>query len=312
MAAMNMSESEIELPLVDLDLLNSEQGRSKLTKIIREACEDWGFFNVINHGVDSDLIQAIDSVSRDLFTLPAEIKEKAVFSTYFDGYTGRSAALPYRESMSFSRVLFSDSVDRISDTLWTQRNPDFCKAVKEYSYKVEELAKTLVKLTVSSLGLDVALEKSLEGNLRMNYYTPPFAQTSTLPLKGHKDFSCLTVLYQDHMGGLEVLTKEGMWAAVKPLKGSFAVNVGDSLEIWSNCRYRSAVHRVKYGGWTSRLSLAFFMHFADDEQVYAPEELIDDDHPRRHKAFCFKEYKEYKQRVFKNDGIPNPFRISLD
>uniref|UniRef100_A0A0C9QW95 TSA: Wollemia nobilis Ref_Wollemi_Transcript_4406_1241 transcribed RNA sequence n=1 Tax=Wollemia nobilis TaxID=56998 RepID=A0A0C9QW95_9CONI len=313
------AETQIDLPIIDLSLLRPAQGDSKLVEVIqkmREACQEWGFFLVINHGVEPHLIHTIDSASRRLFKLPNEEKQRASFPNYFGGYMSRPAAFPCQESMAFPRLLLSDTVEKISEALWPNGNPDFCTTVREYSTRVEEVAITLMKLILLSLGLDASKHyksELWEAHLRMNYYTPPDSPSSTLALKGHKDFSCLTILYQDDMGGLEVLAKEGKWAAVKPLRDSFAVNVGDSLEIWSNCRYRSIEHRVVYEGWQCRLSLAFFMHFADEADIYAPEDLVDEDNPRRYRAFTFKEFREYKRQVLQNYDSPNdspdPFRL---
>lgn len=47
------------------------------------------------------------------------------------------------------------------------------------------------------------------------------------------DYGVLTILAQDEVGGLEVLTKDGHWIAAPPIPGSFIVNIGDMLEIWT-------------------------------------------------------------------------------
>ncbi|MFK8024861.1 MAG: 2OG-Fe(II) oxygenase family protein, partial [Ilumatobacter sp.] len=49
----------------------------------------------------------------------------------------------------------------------------------------------------------------------------------------------------DDSGGLEVLDRAtGEWSAVPVMPGSFVVNVGDLMEVWTNDRWRSAKHRV--------------------------------------------------------------------
>ena len=64
------------------------------------------------------------------------------------------------------------------------------------------------------------------------------------------------------------------------------------LQMWSNGRYRSAEHRVVYGG-SERLSMAFFLDFPDKTEIRAPEELIDEKHPQKYKAVTFEDLKAY-------------------
>ena len=67
---------------------------------------------------------------------------------------------------------------------------------------------------------------------------------------------------------------------------------GGGLQMWSNGRYRSAVHHVVYGG-LERLSMAFFLAFTDKTEIRAPEELIDEKHPQKYKAVTFEDLKAY-------------------
>lgn len=336
MASNNGCEGEIELPLIDLSLLNQSDLQAKgsdkpmssplleVVSKIREACQEWGFFRVINHGIEAEVIQRTDSAARDLFALPTEVKEKLNAPDYLNGYTGRSAASPYNEGVSFPKVVLSDSVHRVSGCLWPEKNPEFCKAMEEYSSKVDVVAKTLIKLTLMGLGFEVFseyyesfFEKSCSGDLRMNYYSPPTnnSQLSALPLGPHTDFSFISLLCNDRMAGLEIQSKEGDWFSVKPLRNSLAVFVGDSFQIWSNCRYRSVLHRVVYKGWSSRLSLGYFVRCADETELCTPQVLIDDDHPQQYKPFIFRDYVEYKLLLRRNRNCPsfvvpvNPFLL---
>lgn len=45
-------------------------------------------------------------------------------------------------------------------------------------------------------------------------------------LGAHKDFSWVTLVLQDEVGGLEVLNSEGNWIDVPPREGTLVVNVG--------------------------------------------------------------------------------------
>lgn len=66
------------IPLIDLSPLNSPTHSDSLQALVAEignACQNWGFFQVINHGVPSKCRQKIESASRKFFCLPKEEKK---------------------------------------------------------------------------------------------------------------------------------------------------------------------------------------------------------------------------------------------
>lgn len=317
------SSYEFDLPVIDLAALHwkSEAGRdhqqiieSEELQKLRDACQELGFFHVINHGIDPTLIQTVDSFSRDMFTLPTDIKERAILPTFFTGYIPPVIGPMGKESVPESMIFRNDSIlDQVSSELWPQGNQKFCDRILEYKGEMRELSLGILKLILISLGVDVSKHyrsapfDDCEFQIRMNFYhnnnnknlEGEVADDQQIFSQAHTDISCLTLLYQDDVGGLQIRKKEGQWVDTKPLPGSFAVNIGDCLQMWSNCRYRSAEHRVVYGGSTPRrLSIAFFMFASDEGEISAPEELIDEKHPRQYRAFTFKELRAH----FKNAG----------
>ncbi|MSQ71213.1 MAG: isopenicillin N synthase family oxygenase [Betaproteobacteria bacterium] len=49
---------------------------------------------------------------------------------------------------------------------------------------------------------------------------------------------------EDAPGGLQVKLRNGGWADVVPPTGSFVVNIGDLMAVWTNDRRVSHLHRV--------------------------------------------------------------------
>jgi isopenicillin N synthase-like dioxygenase len=74
---------------------------------------------------------------------------------------------------------------------------------------------------------------------------PTHADANQLGAGAHTDWGGITLLAQDNLGGLEVLTVEGEWTAAAPIEGTFVVNLGDLMQRWTNDLYRSNMHRVK-------------------------------------------------------------------
>ena len=80
-----------------------------------------------------------------------------------------------------------------------------------------------------------------------------------MALHHHTDAGALTVLLQDEVGGLQVLA-EGRWQDVTPRPGALVINVGDMMQVWSNDRYYSALHRVRPITDRPRLSIPYFFN----------------------------------------------------
>jgi len=58
------------------------------------------------------------------------------------------------------------------------------------------------------------------------------------------DYGTITLLFQDHQGGLEVLSPNGDFVPATPIPETIIVNAGDLLQRWSNDVIKSTEHRV--------------------------------------------------------------------
>nr|GFA42950.1 gibberellin 2-beta-dioxygenase 8-like [Tanacetum cinerariifolium] len=82
----------------------------------------------------------------------------------------------------------------------------------------------------------------------------PLSEISTIDgVTGLSDF--LTILHQDHIGGLQLL-KNGKWIAVNPKQETLIVIIGDLFQAWSNGTYKSVEHRVVANKLFERLRMA--------------------------------------------------------
>jgi isopenicillin N synthase-like dioxygenase len=96
---------------------------------------------------------------------------------------------------------------------------------------------------------------------QMVYYPPqaPKSDADQFGVAPHTDYGCITLLWQDNVGGLQV--KElatDSWIDAPPIPGTLVVNVGDLLARWSNDRFRSTLHRVINRSGQERYSIATF------------------------------------------------------
>jgi isopenicillin N synthase-like dioxygenase len=74
----------------------------------------------------------------------------------------------------------------------------------------------------------------------------------------HTDHGIVTILWQDSLGGLEVMGKDGNWISVTPLRGSYVINIGELMKRWTNGRFKATVHRVVHLQDKSRYSMPLF------------------------------------------------------
>ncbi|CAN0902311.1 Gibberellin 20-oxidase-like protein [Linum grandiflorum] len=89
----------------------------------------------------------------------------------------------------------------------------------------------------------------------------------------HTDMSCVTIVCQDEIGGLQVRTKEGKWMDIEP-------------------RPDSLVRPVE------RFTLAFFWCFEDQKVIFAPDEVVIGKR-RKYREFVCKEYLSYRETSVK-------------
>lgn len=94
-----------------------------------------------------------------------------------------------------------------------------------------------------------------------NYYPPRTEEetrNNSVGLGSHTDLQLFTLLWQDMIGGLQILNNEGQWIIVTPIEGTIVVNIGDFMMRLCNDTYKSTVHRVYNQSTGERVSMPFF------------------------------------------------------
>ena len=78
-------------------------------------------------------------------------------------------------------------------------------------------------------------------------------------IRPHTDYEILTLLLQDSIPSLEVLSNTGQWIQAKPIPGTFVVNIGDTMAMLTNGLFVSTMHRVLNTSRRTRYSVPFFL-----------------------------------------------------
>jgi len=141
-------------------------------------------------------------------------------------------------------------------------------------YFREKIGRVVIKKIFADAGiLDHYADVIKDGSASLSFICYPLPSGG---LKAHKDTVLVTVLFITKPG-LEVYIEQFGWQEVKPKPGYLVLNVGNSLELMTAGRYRSALHRVRESH-DSRLSIASFIgpnpaipliNYITGQQLYA-------------------------------------------
>ncbi|PKU81506.1 S-norcoclaurine synthase 1-like [Dendrobium catenatum] len=296
-AASMASIDDDELPVIDLmKLLDPELiDREELLRL-GSACKEWGFFQIINHGIPEEVIEKIKDDIKKFFKLP--LKEKEAIKQipgHFEGY-GQMFVHSEEQKLDWADILILaiQPLQNRDMRFWPTNPSTFRDTLETYTSKVARVVDCLYGLMAKDLGVDTEemLNISSSGQLqtvRINFYPPCKQASKVLGLSPHSDANALTVLLQaNDVQGLQI-RKNGKWFLIKPKPGALIINIGDVMEILTNGRYKSIEHRAIINMEEERLSIATF-HLPRDDVVLRPfPELIGSD-GELYKVITVKEY----------------------
>ncbi|XP_057454238.1 probable 2-oxoglutarate-dependent dioxygenase AOP1 [Lotus japonicus] len=290
------SETTRKLPVIDFTDLNSLANWEAVKSKVHEALVEYGCFEAIFDKVPLDLRKEIFASLEELFNLPLQTKLLNVSKKPYHGYVGQYPMVPLFESMGIDDANVSEKVEAMANILWPDGNPSFSKTINSFSEQLSELDHIIRKMVLESLGVEKYLDEHLNSTnylLRVMKYKGPETSDTKLGLTTHSDKNIVTILYQNQVEGLEVLTKDGKWISYKPSSESFVVMIGDSLHAWSNGRLHSPFHRVMMTGNEARYSTGLFSIPKGEYIIKTPEELVDEEHPLLFKPFDHVEFLKY-------------------
>lgn len=186
-------------------------------------------------------------------------------------------------------------------SLWPSSPVDLREATSNYSKQTKFLYQLLIGAILESLGI-VNDENNDSQNLKefedgsqllvFNCYPSCPEPDLTLGMPPHSDYGLLTLLLQDEVKGLQI-QHQGKWLTVEPIPNSFVVNVGDHLEIFSNGRYKSVLHRVLVNSSKSRISVASLHSLPYSSKIQPSPKLINESNPKLYKDTDFATFLEY-------------------
>ncbi|XP_058728283.1 oxoglutarate-dependent flavonoid 7-O-demethylase 1-like [Vicia villosa] len=258
------TDSLQQLPIIDLGKLLSQDMKGAELEKLGFACKEWGFFQLINHGVSMILVEDMKIGAEKLFNLSMEEKSKLWQKPGdMEGF-GKMIEVPKDEPSDWvdEFYIFTLPSQLRKPHLFPNLPNPFRENLEAYCRKIRELSINIMVLMGKSLGIESDdIEESLgEGgqSIKLNYYPPCPQPDNVFGLKAHTDGCALTILFQNNdVEGLQI-NKDGTWISVKPLPNAFIVSLGDVMEVMTNGIYKSTRHRAIVNSEKERLSIATF------------------------------------------------------
>lgn len=272
--------AQTNLPLIDMAGVREGDQAAILRagEAIRKACSETGFFYIINHGVPHSVIDTAMAAAKTFFAHPAEVKRQVAVNKRHRGWHALGGALMYEATKPDYKEFFSIGLELPEDdpcvvagealrgpNQWPDFMPELRVALDAYYEEIGMAGADLLKAVAVGLGIEPGFFEPKYGKrlqrTQMVYYPPhpPMAETDQFGVAPHTDYGCITLLYQDNSGGLQVRELgNNSWIDATPIEGGLVVNVGDLLARWSNDRFRSTLHRVINKSGHERYSIATF------------------------------------------------------
>ncbi|KAG5554414.1 hypothetical protein RHGRI_012068 [Rhododendron griersonianum] len=194
--------SLFSVPIIDLEGVDKGSAqRAGIIEKVRDACEKFGFFQVVNHGIAKYVMDEMIDGIRRFHEQDIEVKK----GFYTRDFTRR---IVYKSNFDLDILI-------------------------EYSKQVMRLGLVLFEILSEALGLNPNHLKDMdcaEGLLVLGHYYPACPEPDlTLGTSNHADNGFFTILLQDQMGGLQIL-HENQWVDVPPVPGALVVNIADLLQ----------------------------------------------------------------------------------
>ncbi len=263
-----------EIPVIDLSNMVAGQDDPATIDALKTACRDIGFVYIRNHGVPPALIDTLLAAAREFFSRPMEEKDRVRLNDRLRGYLPLryrsyegepNAATSNQEGywMGVERPL--NPVNRLDGpNVWPQDGMALRNAMEAYYDAAFGLAGVLMR--GFSLALDqepdffARLFNPVQSLLKLNHYPPQDNPTtvSNIGVVPHADEGGFTILWQDDNGGLEVQSKSGEWVEAPPIPGTYIINLGNTMQTWTNGYFSSTPHRVINRSGADRYSIPFF------------------------------------------------------
>ena len=266
----------------EISLKNSKKNKTTISKEIYNACINVGFFSIIDHGLNIDLVKKVLKLSSDFFDQPDKIKKKYHLKNGYGqrGYTplgietAKKFKIPDRKEFWHHGRSTWDSKykNNMPSNLIINEVKTINQELINLFNEFEKIGSEILSYIAITLDLkdDWFDDKINQGNsiLRLIHYPKTEKRSTGLRAEAHEDINLITLLIGTNQAGLEVLDHKKNWIPIDVGYDKIVCNVGDMLQRLTNNRFKSTTHRVRNPKRIeenkSRYSIPYFLHFNPD------------------------------------------------
>jgi isopenicillin N synthase-like dioxygenase len=286
------------VPVVDISSPTSTSRRA-----LDDACRDHGFFLLEGHGLDGLIDRTWGEAAR-LFDADRSVRTALARDADNPlGWYDRELTKRRRDHKEVFDFIEPTDSNRDRFNRWPADLPGFRNTMAVFYDAFSDLAQRTLDLLHDTLELSTAGRAAMVADrtasaVRLNYYTVgdpvPAAERDGLADLGstalgfHTDPGTLTLLLQDDTGGLQADSRADGWIDVPPRPDTVVVNLADAMQVWTNDRYRAAVHRVVPMTTGRRFSIPYFSNPPRDAMIEPIAELCQTS--ARYRGFRWSEF----------------------
>ncbi|EDL48428.1 isopenicillin N synthase family oxygenase [Erythrobacter sp. SD-21] len=293
-----MTDSNTDIAVVSL-----AQPLESIAEDLGRSFQQYGFAVIRDHGIPQDLIDKAESLSKEFFALPEDVKK----AYHIPGGGGARGYTPFgtekakdakvhdlKEFWHVGRELDEGHplAQYMADNVWPEEVDGFKQTFSDLYSAFETAGGRVLEAIAIHLGLPREFFAATieDGNsvMRLLRYPPLEGAEAEGAIRAaaHGDINTITLLLGAEEAGLELLTADGEWKAVAPPEGALVVNIGDMLDRLTNHKLKSTQHRVvnPHGeaAYRARYSMPFFLHFRPDYVIETLPSCIDPKNPTDH------------------------------
>jgi isopenicillin N synthase-like dioxygenase len=306
----NAARRDDTIPVIDItplrDPVANLSARDAIDHAIGEACRHIGFFTITGYAENPAEVAALHAAMLRFFNLPAAEKRKIARRKYapenqniYRGYFHPLNGMPsYKEGIDLGLETSALSGPTATPDPLREANvwpdeaalPGWRAAMGGYADAMVQVGHLLLHSFARHLGLPETWFDSFfadsASTLRLLRYPPRSPESvhgvesetflldkgvSRPSLTGeHTDSGCITLLWQDAVGGLQARNAAGAWIDVPSVPDSLVVNLGDLMQFWTGGAFRATPHRVlggEIGQGADRYSIPFFFEPSLDARI---------------------------------------------
>ncbi len=271
------------IPSIDLEALRANAPAA--LEAMHEAATAVGFATVHNTALSGARVKEVIETYRAFFKLPeAEKKRYDMARTGSNRGWGAAGSEQVDPDANPDYKQFFDNgvslpkgdprceMSVYAPNVWPIVPAEFHEVISRYYDDSRVVAMSVLRGVAQSIGaprdaFDAGFDTPM-ALLRGNYYPerPSWAGAKDFGIATHTDYGCLTLLATDGSPGLEVRKRGGGWIPISAEPGTFVINFGEMMEVWTDGRVRATPHRV-VGGLNERISVPLFFNPSHDTNV---------------------------------------------